>query len=64
VTKCAAGREKAEAETDGAVVERDEDEGAEGPENERVCEARKWPFTDNFGLAEDLPEEVQRRLPT
>jgi hypothetical protein len=61
-TKRTAGQEKTKAETDGAVVERNQGKRAEGPENECVSEAGKRPFANDFGLAEDFPEEVPEAL--
>jgi hypothetical protein len=50
--------EQWEADADGKVVEGDEAESAEAPEDEGVEEARERPFLNHFGLAEDFPEEV------
>ena len=51
----ASGREKAESEDGGAVVERDEGKGAEGPEDKSVGKTRKRALADDLGLAEHLP---------
>ena len=40
------------------MVEADEGEGEESPEDEGVCEAGERALRDDFRLAEDLPEEV------
>ena len=40
------------------MVERDQREGQEGPEDERVGDAWKRPLPNDLGLAENLPEEV------
>jgi hypothetical protein len=60
--KDATRREKAKAETGGAVVEGDKRKGAEGPEDECVGEAGEWALLDDLGLAENLPKEVPEAL--
>ena len=40
------------------MIEGDEGEGAESPEDEGVGEAGQGAFADDFRLADDLPEEV------
>ena len=40
------------------MVEGDEGEGEEAPEDEGMGEAGEGPFADDFGLAEDFPDEV------
>ena len=57
----AVGREKADAEADGAVVERDQRKGAEGPEDESVRQTGERALANDFGLAEHLPERNPRR---
>ena len=56
------GVQKADAEADGAMVERDEGEGEKRPEDEGVGEAGQRALADDFGLAEDFPEEVPDAL--
>lgn len=56
--KNATRREKAKTETGGAVIECDQSECAEGPEDESMGEAGQRALTDNLGLAENLPKEV------
>ena len=58
----AGGREESESEDGGAVVERDQHKGAEGPEDEGVGEAGGGPLADDFGLEEDFPDEVADAL--
>jgi len=50
-------REEAEAYADEEVVGGDEGEGEESPEDEGVGDAGGGSLLDDFGLAEDLPEE-------
>ncbi len=57
----AVGGEEADAEADGAVIERDEGEGAESPEDEGVGEAGEGPLADDFGLAEDFEKKSRMR---
>ena len=52
------GIEETDSEADGEVVQRDEGEGAESPEDEGVGEAGQGALADDFGLADDFPEEV------
>ena len=40
------------------MVEADQGEGEESPEDEGVEEAREWALADDLGLAEDFPEEI------
>ena len=40
------------------MVERDQGEGEESPEDEGVGDAGEWALADDFGLAEDFPDEV------
>ncbi len=58
----AGGIEKGESEGVGAVVERDQRKGAEGPEDEGVGEAGERALADDFGLEEDFPDEVADAL--
>jgi hypothetical protein len=58
----ARGIEKADAEAGGEVVERDEREGEEAPEDEGVGDAGQRALADDFGLAEDFPEEIPDAL--
>jgi len=60
--KNATRREKSNAERGGAVIERDQGECTEGPEDEGVGEAGERALADNLGLAENLPEEVPKAL--
>ncbi len=53
----ARGRKEGEAQACGEVVERDQGEGQESPEDEGVSDARQWTLADDFGLAENLPDE-------
>ena len=57
-TNVAIGIEEAKPEAGREVVQRDESEGEEAPEDEGVCEAGKRALLDDLGLAEHLPEEV------
>src|SRR6185437_7242479 len=54
----ARGIEKASPEPNGTVVERDQGEGAESPEDERVRQSRQRSLPNDLGLAEDLGEEI------
>ena len=44
------------------MVESDEGEGAESPEDEGVRETWEGPLADDFGLTNDFPEEVPHAL--
>ena len=44
------------------MVQRDQRKGAEPPEDEGVGQAGQWPFANDLGLAENLPEEVPDAL--
>ncbi len=52
------GERKPRSEASGEVVEADQGEGEESPEDEGVGEAGERALTDDLALAEDLPEEV------
>ena len=52
--------QKGEAEAVGPVVQRDQNKGAEAPEDEGVGQAGQGALADDFGLAEDFGEEVPR----
>ena len=53
-----ARREEAEAQRLGAMVERNQSEGAKGPENGGVSEAWQRALTNYLGLKKDFPYEV------
>ena len=57
-TEEAGGIEESQAEADSEVIEGDESEGAESPEDEGVGEAGERALANDLGLAEDFPEEV------
>ena len=40
------------------MVERDQGEGAEGPENQGVGEAGQWTLANDFGLKKNFPDEL------
>ena len=40
------------------MVERDQDKGAEAPENKGVGQAGQGPLADDLGLESDLPDEI------
>ncbi len=44
------------------MVQGNEGEGAESPEDEGVGQAGKRALADHFGLAEDFPEEIPDAL--
>ena len=44
------------------MVERDQGEGAEGPEDEGVGQAGEGALADDLGLAEHLPDELPDSL--
>jgi hypothetical protein len=51
-------RKKANPEAHRSVVQGNQDEGAESPEDKGMGQAREWPLADDFGLAEDLGNEL------
>ena len=60
--KLAGGRKEAKSQDDGAMIKRDQREGAEGPEDEGVGQTGEGPFADDFGLAEHLPYKIPDAL--
>ena len=52
------GGRKPRRRPSGEVVERDQGEGEESPEDEGVGDAGQRALADDFGLAEDFPDEV------
>jgi len=60
--KEACGGEKAQAETDGEVVQRDQGKGAESPEDEGVRQAGQRALADDLGLKGYFPEEIPEAL--
>ena len=46
------------------MIQRDQGEGAESPEDEGVREAGQRALADDFGLAETSQKKSQMRLPT
>ncbi len=58
----AVGIEEAEAKAGGEMVERDERKGEKSPEDESVGETGERALLDDFGLADDFPEEVPDAL--
>ena len=52
------GIEKSNAQNRRAVVQRDQREGAERPEDQRMRHARKRPLANHFCLAQHLPDEI------
>ncbi len=53
---------KREAEAGGEMVQRDQREDAESPENEGVRDAGQRPFADHFGLEQHFPDEIPDAL--
>ena len=51
------GWRKANAHADGEMVQRDQGEGEESPEDEGVGEAGQRALADDFGLADDFADE-------
>ena len=46
----------------GEVIQRDQREGAESPEDEGVREAGQRPLADHFALQHHFPDEIRRRV--